>query len=242
MGDLRLENVSLTYQNSNAEKTLALEKVSALFKEGTCSVFLGASGSGKTSLLRSMAGLEPYEGTIYYGERNALDIPRNEKALSYVNQDYALYPFMSVFDNIAYPLKVMGLKKEEILPRVKEMAQELEIVACLSRKPREISLGQRQRTALARALIKKPDYCFFDEPLSNLDAPTRLQIRTLLKKLFQKRTLTAFYATHSLQEALSLADTLYVLEKGRIVLSGKPLEIYNSKNPLLLAMEKEEGL
>jgi len=191
-------------------------------------VFLGPSGCGKTTTMRMIAGLEdPTEGEIFIGDRLVNDVAPGDRDLAMVFQNYGLYPHMSVADNIAYPLKVRGIAKAERLVRVKAAAAKVELEAYLDRKPAALSGGQRQRVALARAIVRTPRLFLMDEPLSNLDAKLRVTMRAQLKHLQRDLGITTIYVTHDQVEAMTLADRIVVLSKGRLQQIGAPLEIYN---------------
>ena len=190
-------------------------------------VFVGPSGCGKTTSLRMLAGLEEIsDGKIYIGDRVVNDVPPKDRDIAMVFQSYALYPHMSVYDNMAYGLRNRGTPKSEIDERVKEAARILEITPFLDRKPRQLSGGQRQRVAMGRAIVRKPQVFLFDEPLSNLDAKLRIQMRVEIKKLQRALDVTSVYVTHDQLEAMTLADVLVVMNKGLVEQAGEPLDIY----------------
>jgi len=199
-------------------------------------VLLGPSGCGKTTTMRMIAGLEePSAGDIYIGERRVNDDLPKDRDVAMVFQNYGLYPHMTVGDNIAYPLKVRGVPKEQIAPRVQRAAEQVELVPLLARKPKALSGGQRQRVALARAIVRTPKVFLMDEPLSNLDAKLRVSMRAELKNLSHKLQITTVYVTHDQIEAMTLADRVAVMSDGQILQLGPPETIYNDPETLFVA-------
>ena len=209
------------------DKTVAVDGVSFDVLDGEFVVLLGPSGCGKTTTLRCIAGLEsPDEGEIYIGDKLVNDLPPKDRDVAMVFQSYALYPHMSVFDNIAFPLKMRKYPKEEISKRVKEVAQLLRIDHLLDRKPRQLSGGEQQRVALGRALVRNPKVWLMDEPLSNLDAKLRIYMRAELKKLQKDLRITTIYVTHDQAEAMAMADRIAVMNKGMLLQYDSPHVIY----------------
>ena len=191
-------------------------------------VLVGPSGCGKSTTLRMIAGLEEITGgTIAIGERIVNDIPPKDRDIAMVFQNYALYPHMTVFDNMAFGLKLRGRPKEEIQQRVDEAARILGITELLARKPKQLSGGQRQRVAVGRAIVRKPAAFLFDEPLSNLDAKLRAEMRVELNKLHQRLATTMIYVTHDQIEAMTLADRIVIMSKGIIQQVADPLALYD---------------
>ncbi len=191
-------------------------------------VFVGPSGCGKSTLLRMVAGLESVSsGTISIEGRVVNDLPPRERDIAMVFQDYALYPHKNVFENLAFGLRLRKLPQAEIRSRVNDAAAILQIGHLLERKPRALSGGQRQRVAMGRAIVRQPQAFLFDEPLSNLDAQLRAEMRTEIKKLHQRLAATTIYVTHDQVEAMTLAQRIVVLSAGRIMQVGTPDEIYN---------------
>ena len=199
-------------------------------------VLLGPSGCGKTTTLRMIAGLEdPTEGEIWIGDRMVNnDLPK-DRDVAMVFQNYGLYPHLSVYDNIAYPLRVRKTPKNEIKPRVEKAAAQVELMDFLHRKPRALSGGQRQRVALARAIVRTPQVFLMDEPLSNLDAKLRVTMRAELKHLSHKLQITTVYVTHDQIEAMTLADRIAVMKNGVVMQLGTPDEIYNDPANVFVA-------
>ncbi len=195
--------------------------------DGEFVVIVGPSGCGKSTLLRMVAGLEPITGgEIAIGERVVNDLEPKDRDIAMVFQNYALYPHMSVFDNMAYGLKIRGLAKDEIRERVQRAADILELGPLLERKPRQLSGGQRQRVAMGRAIVREPAVFLFDEPLSNLDAKLRVQMRFEIQKLHRRLKTTSLYVTHDQVEAMTLGERLLVMNAGRTEQIGTPMEVY----------------
>jgi len=191
-------------------------------------VLVGPSGCGKTTTLRMVAGLEDItEGELYIDGKLVNDVPPKDRDIAMVFQNYALYPHMSVYDNMAFGLKIRKYPKQEIQSRVKEAAQILDIEELLDRKPKALSGGQRQRVAVGRAIVRKPKVFLFDEPLSNLDAKLRVQMRAEISALHNRLQATMIYVTHDQVEAMTMADKIVVLKNGVIQQIGSPLELYN---------------
>jgi multiple sugar transport system ATP-binding protein len=222
MATVTFENVVKRFGSFTAVKDVSFD-----IPEGAFVCLLGPSGCGKTTTLRMIAGLEsPTSGTIRIGGRDVTrDAPR-QRDVGMVFQDYALYPHMTLSENIAYPLKVRGLDKQSRSGRAAQVAERLQIGHLLERRPSEISGGQQQRSSVARALVHTPQVFLFDEPLSNLDAKLRLEARSFIKHLQKEVGVTAIYVTHDQSEAMALADTIAVMDRGEIVQMGSPLEVY----------------
>ena len=222
MAEVILEHVNKTFG-----KTTAVRDFSLNIADGEFVVLVGPSGCGKSTTLRLIAGLEVISsGEIYIGDRLVNDVHPRDRDIAMVFQDYALYPHMTVRQNMAFGLKLRKFPKPEIETRVQEVAEILGIKELLGRKPRELSGGQRQRVALGRAIVRKPAVFLFDEPLSNLDAKLRAQMRTEISKLHDRLQTTMIYVTHDQDEALSMSDRLAVFNDGRIEQIGTPGEIY----------------
>lgn len=197
--------------------------------DGEFVALVGPSGCGKSTLLRMIAGLEPINGgTIAIGDRVVNNLPPAERDIAMVFQTYALYPHKSVGENMGFALKVAKTDKAEIARRVKEAAEILSLTEYLDRKPRHLSGGQRQRVAMGRAIVRDPQVFLFDEPLSNLDAKLRIQMRTEIKELHQRLKTTTVFVTHDQIEAMTLADRIVVMQGGRIEQIGTPLDLYDN--------------
>jgi len=206
---------------------LAVDNVSLHVADKELLVLVGPSGCGKTTVLRIVAGLERNdEGDVYVGDRRVNDVAPKDRDIAMVFQNYALYPHMTVYDNMAFGLKLRRFAKREIDTRVKEAADILEIGAFLSRKPKELSGGQRQRVALGRAIVRHPTVFLFDEPLSNLDARLRVQMRAEIVKLHARLGVTMMYVTHDQTEAMTMGQRIAVMHKGVVRQLDRPLEVY----------------
>jgi multiple sugar transport system ATP-binding protein len=214
--------------SKNFGGTLVVDDLSLEIRDGEFVVLLGPSGCGKTTTLRMLAGLESVSsGDIFIGGERVNDVPTQHRDLAMVFQSYALYPHMTIAENIAYPLRVRKLDKPERTERVKRVAAMLEIESLLERKPRQLSGGERQRVALARAIVREPRAYLMDEPLSNLDARLRVQMRGELKRLQHQLGTTTIYVTHDQAEAMTLASRVAVMRKGRLQQFDTPMNIYN---------------
>jgi ABC-type sugar transport system ATPase subunit len=196
---------------------------------GECLVLLGPSGCGKTTLLRLVAGLEPLDsGAIWIGDRRVDQLDPASRDVAMVFQNYALYPHLTTFDNIAFPLRTRRVAADEIDRRVREAAARVGIPDLLARRPAQLSGGQQQRVALARAIVRNPTVFLMDEPLSNLDAQLRLQTRTELKRLHRELGTTMIYVTHDQGEAMTLGSRIAIMQRGVIIQAGSPLELYRT--------------
>src|SRR5215204_3446273 len=223
MGQITLQGVRKSFGPVNIIKDANLE-----IEDGSFVVFVGPSGCGKTTLLRLIAGLEDVTGgQILIDGKNVVDVPPAKRGLSMVFQSYALYPHMSVRGNIAFGLKMAGLPRPEIDRKVEAAAATLNLTPYLERKPRDLSGGQRQRVAIGRAIVREPKAFLFDEPLSNLDAALRVQMRIELGKLQASLGTTSIYVTHDQVEAMTLADRIVVLQAGNLIQYDTPDGIYN---------------
>ena len=222
MAQVTLENVSKKF-----DEVVAVQDVNLTVQDREFVVLVGPSGCGKSTTLRMIAGLEEITaGTIKIGDRVVNDVPPKDRDLAMVFQNYALYPHMTVYDNMAFGLKLRKFPKPEIQQRVKEAAEILGIQELLARKPRALSGGQRQRVAVGRAIVRKPQVFLFDEPLSNLDAKLRVAMRAELKKLHDRLQATVVYVTHDQVEAMTMGDRIVIMKDGLIHQVGAPLEVY----------------
>ena len=222
MANVTLKNVVKKYDTKTIINNISLE-----VKDKEFLVLVGSSGCGKSTILRMIAGLEDItSGEIYIDDKCVNNVHPKDRDIAFVFQSYALYPHMSVYENIAFPLKMRNLKKDEIDIKVKEAAEILNLSEYLDRKPKQLSGGQRQRVALGRAIVRNPKVFLMDEPLSNLDAKLRVQMRSEIKKLHEKLQTTFIYVTHDQTEALTMGDRIVVLDKGVIQQADKPEEIY----------------
>lgn len=223
MGAIKIKDVGKIYPNG----TRALEDVNIEINDGEFVVLVGPSGCGKTTLLRMVAGLEDItEGEISIGEKVVNEVAPKDRDIAMVFQNYALYPHMSVYDNMAFSLKLRKLPKEEIDKKVKDAAKTLEISELLDRKPKALSGGQRQRVAMGRAIVRNPEAFLMDEPLSNLDAKLRVQMRAELGQLHTQLETTTLYVTHDQVEAMTMGDRVAVIRKGELQQIDTPREIY----------------
>ena len=223
-----MASVALRGVHKVFRKTVVVEKLDLDIADGEFVVLVGPSGCGKSTTLNMIAGLEePTEGEIAIGDRLVTSLSPKDRNVAMVFQNYALYPHMTVSDNLGFGLKVRRTPSVEIARRVAEVAETLGITSLLARKPRELSGGQRQRVALGRAIVRSPDVFLFDEPLSNLDAQLRVQMRFELKQLHQRLRATAIFVTHDQVEAMTLGSRLVVMNHGVIQQIGPPLDLYH---------------
>src|SRR3712207_4694850 len=223
MANVTLDNVQKVYGGS----VEAVRGVSFAIEDGSFCVLVGPSGCGKSTLLRMIAGLETItDGSVRIGDKVVNEVEPAERDIAMVFQNYALYPHMNVYDNMAYGLRNRRTPKGEIDARVREAARILAIEPFLARKPRELSGGQRQRVAMDRAIVRKPQVFLFDEPLSNLDAKLRVQMRVEIKRLQRALGVTSIYVTHDQVEAMTLSDKLVVMNAGQIEQVGSPADVY----------------
>jgi multiple sugar transport system ATP-binding protein len=231
MTAVRLEGLSKRFGNVTAVETVDLS-----IESGEFVVFVGPSGSGKTTCLRMIAGLETVtSGSIYIGERDVANIHAKDRDVAMVFQSYALYPHMTVAQNMGFALKLRKVQPDEIKRKVQEVAAILGITEGLDRKPKTLSGGQQQRVALGRAIVRDPAVFLFDEPLSNLDAKLRVQMRVELVKLHHRLDTTMIYVTHDQVEAMTMADRIVVMHEGRIQQVGPPLTLYDDPDSLFVA-------
>jgi multiple sugar transport system ATP-binding protein len=232
MSSVTLKNIKKTYDNN---KTV-INNVNLEIKDKEFVVLVGASGCGKSTLLRMIAGLEEISsGEISIGDRVVNNVPPKDRDIAFVFQSYALYPHMTVRENIAFGLKMRKVPKAEIERKVQEAAKILNLDEYLDRKPKQLSGGQRQRVALGRAIVRNPKVFLMDEPLSNLDAKLRVQMRSEIKKLHERLQTTFIYVTHDQTEALTMGDRIVVLNNGDIQQVGTPEEIYNNPQNTFVA-------
>jgi sn-glycerol 3-phosphate transport system ATP-binding protein len=224
MATVEIRGVRKTYPGAAQE---TIKGIDCRIADGEFLVMLGPSGCGKSTLLRMVAGLESIgAGDISIGGRVVNRLEPKDRNIAMVFQNYALYPHMSVYDNMAYGLRIQGLSKADIDTRVRQAAQTLELSALLERKPRQLSGGQRQRVAMGRAIVREPAVFLFDEPLSNLDAKLRTQMRIEIKRLQSRLGVTSLYVTHDQVEAMTLADRIMVMNGGAAEQIAPPLEVY----------------
>jgi len=224
MSQVELKNAVKIY-----DKKKIIDNVNLKVNDKEFLVLVGSSGCGKSTLLRMIAGLEDItQGEIFIDGKCVNNVHPKERDIAFVFQNYALYPHMSVYENMAFPLKMRKMSKKDIDVKVKEAAEILDLTELLQRKPKQLSGGQRQRVALGRAIVRNPKVFLMDEPLSNLDAKLRVQMRAEIKKLHQKLQTTFIYVTHDQTEALTMGDRIAVIDKGIIQQIGAPVEVYNN--------------
>ena len=231
MAKVQLKNIAKSWGESVGVKSMSLD-----IADGEFLVLLGPSGCGKTTTMRMVAGLEdPSEGEIWIGDKCVNDLEPKDRDIAMVFQSYGLYPNMTVYENISFPLRIRGTPKAEIDPAVITAAKKVELMDFLDRRPKELSGGQRQRVALARAIVRQPSVFLMDEPLSNLDAKLRVSMRAHIKHLHHELGVTTIYVTHDQIEAMTLADRVVVMSKAEIQQIGTPKAIYNDPNNLFVA-------
>ena len=238
MAEVTLQNISKVYDDVDKERgrKKAVDDISFTVKDKEFMVIVGPSGCGKSTLLRMIAGLEEIsEGSLTIDGRRMNDLSPRDRDIAMVFQNYALYPHMTVYDNMAFGLKLKNFAKKEIKERVMETAKLLEIEDELYRKPKTLSGGQRQRVAIGRAIIRRPKVFLFDEPLSNLDAKLRSQMRIELQKLHREINATMIYVTHDQTEAMTLGNRIAVLNKGTLMQLDTPMNLYNNPNNRFVA-------
>lgn len=224
MAEVRLKKVEKQYPNGFK----VVHGIDLDIKNGEFMVFVGPSGCAKSTTLRMIAGLEEITGgEVYIGDRLVNNVPPKDRGISMVFQNYALYPHMTVYENMSFGLKLKKTPKDEIDRRVREAAEKLEITELLDRKPKEMSGGQRQRVALGRAIVRNPDVFLFDEPLSNLDAKLRVSMRLRITQLHKELKTTMIYVTHDQVEAMTMGDRITVMRSGRIMQVDTPLNLYH---------------
>lgn len=231
MGKVNLKNVNKLY-----DEVSAVTNVSFTVDKGEFAVIVGPSGCGKTTTLRMIAGLEDVtNGEIFIDNIFVNELPPRDRNIAMVFQNYALYPHLTVFDNMSFRLKIKKVPKEEIRKRVFEVSENLDIRDLLDRKPKQLSGGERQRVAMGRAIIRQPKVFLFDEPLSNLDAKLRVQMRLEIKKLHERLKTTIIYVTHDQIEAMTLADKIVIMNQGKVMQIGTPYDVYEHPNNLFVA-------
>jgi multiple sugar transport system ATP-binding protein len=236
MAKVTVKNVSKIYPGDKGGDVTAVNNVSLDIQDREFVVLVGPSGCGKSTTLRMIAGLEEISrGEIYIGDRMVNDVPPKDRDIAMVFQNYALYPHMSVYDNLAFGLKLRKYPKAEIRKRVNDAAGILGIEELLDRKPKALSGGQRQRVAVGRAIVRQPKVFLFDEPLSNLDAKMRVQMRAEITKLHRRLQATMIYVTHDQIEAMTMGDRIVVMHNGLVQQTDTPLALYNEPANLFVA-------
>lgn len=225
--NLKIENIFAMYIQKK-EKVLALQDVSFVVESGDFLSIVGPSGCGKTTLLKCISGLMSYAGKISIDDVDIEQIEIKNRNISYISQHNNLYPKMTVFDNIAYPLKLLKMPYDEINTTVNDVAKMLDIEFLLTRKPKQLSIGQQQKIAIAKAIARHADLYLFDEPLSALDEESKIELKIILKKLNEKLDATFIYVTHNFKEALALSNKIIVMNNGKIEQIGTPKEVFNN--------------
>ena len=229
---IRIENLRKEYD----AKTVALDDIDLVFEDSTFVALLGPSGCGKTTTLNCIAGLlEPTSGKIFFGDKDVTQLQPKDRNIGMVFQSYALYPHLKVIDNIAFPLKQRGMKKAERYEKARKIAEMLQIEYLLDRKPTQLSGGQQQRVSMARALVKEPDVLLLDEPMSNLDARLKIEIRDEIRRVQQETGITSIIVTHDQEEAMAIADKIAILDNGRIQQYDTPEHLYHYPANLFVA-------
>ncbi|HHU81079.1 MAG TPA: ABC transporter ATP-binding protein [Acholeplasmataceae bacterium] len=228
--DIRLVNLTKIFADKQAE-VRAVDDFDVHIPSGKLIGLLGPSGCGKSTTLYMIAGLlQPTEGQIFFGDDDVTNLPPEERGIGLVFQNYALYPHMTVRQNIMFPLENLNVPKKEALERAQKMADLVGIGDLMNRKPKQLSGGQQQRVAIARALVKEPRVLLLDEPLSNLDARLRLQTREEIKRIQRETGITTIFVTHDQEEAMSISDEIIVMDRGEEQQIGKPQDVYNNPN------------
>jgi multiple sugar transport system ATP-binding protein len=235
MARVQLKSIAKSW-SSGGKTSVGVKEISLDVADGEFLVLLGPSGCGKTTTMRMVAGLEdPTQGEIWIGDKKVNDFEPKDRDVAMVFQSYGLYPNMTVYENISFPLRIRGTPVSEIDPAVKRAAEKVELTDFLDRRPKELSGGQRQRVALARAIVRQPAVFLMDEPLSNLDAKLRVSMRSHIKHLHHELKTTTIYVTHDQIEAMTLADRVVVMSKAEVQQIGTPEQIYNDPANLFVA-------
>ena len=241
MARIEIKNLSFAYENKKGVLTEIFSNVNIVFNDQRCSVIIGESGSGKTTLLRLITGMEtPDEGNIYFDERLIDDLDVFKRKISYVSQNIALYPGYTIFRNIAFPLLIKKVHAFEIRQRVREIAKELGIECCLSRKPKHISLGQQQLACIARTIIKDSDVYIFDEPFSNLDKESKEKAKNLIRKHIIEKQKTCIFSTHHLPDVIGICDDIIIIKDKNIYLKGDVKTLLERKDPYFMSLLGKE--
>ncbi|WP_309380918.1 ABC transporter ATP-binding protein [Cerasicoccus frondis] len=236
MAEVTLKDLVKEYRDDKRTTFRAVKGINLEIRDREFMVFVGPSGCGKSTSLRMIAGLEDItDGTISIGDRVVNDVQPKDRDIAMVFQNYALYPHMTVFDNMAFGLKLLKFPRDEIKKRVDDAADILGLESMLDRKPKQLSGGQRQRVAVGRAIVRKPKVFLFDEPLSNLDAKMRVSMRTEISKLHARLNATMIYVTHDQTEAMTMGDRICVMKDGNIMQVDEPLNIYNHPENMFTA-------
>ncbi len=244
MPRIKCENLNYSYKDKKGRiVTDVFNDFNVEFNDKETSIILGESGSGKTTLLNILSGLDnKYIGKITFDDVDVTELTIRDKDVAYIRQNYVLYPNMTVFENIAFPLKFTVLRQDEINQRVRAIARKLHIEHCLARKPKYLSFGQQNRVNLAKAFVKEPSLILFDEPFANLDQALKDELTLLVKEYIEEENATALWITHDYHEALRLGKTIYLLENGKITFSGNGKELQDSQNKYLETLRLESTI
>ncbi len=235
MADIELKEL-YCYYGKGKKENLVIEDMTEHFPSGKISVIMGPSGCGKTTLLKSILGLMEYDGDIFFDDKDIYKIPTYQRNMAYINQDVSLYPHWTIFENIIFPLKNKKMSRDEIYKRTRDIAERFGIAHCLNVKPKYLSWGQQQRALLARELVGGPEVVLMDEPVSHLDKMSKKDVLDFIKELNREWHLTILYVTHSYQEAMEVADQIYVMDQGKFIEKGTPKSIRASINSFVCTM------
>ena len=241
MPKIEVKDLTVIYLGKKNQETVGLEHFNATFEDKKINVILGESGCGKTTLLNAIAQAFDYDGQILFDGEDTRNFTLKELNMAYINQDFFVFPNKTVYESLAFPLKMQKMNRKEIDLRVREISSLIGLDVCLTRYPKELSIGQVQRVAIAKALIKEPQLVLMDEPLSNLDPFLRRDICSLIKKLAEAKGMTVIYVTHRYDEALNLADRIYIIDQKGIEVSETPAEINRSSNKLVKYLKMSIG-
>lgn len=241
MPKIEVNDLTVVYLGRRKQETTGLDHFNATFEDKKINVILGESGCGKTTLLNAIAQSIGFEGQILFDGEEITKSSLKELNIAYINQNFFIFPNKTVYESLAFPLKMQRINRKEIDLRVKEISKLLGLDLFLTRYPKELSIGQVQRVAIGKALIKEPQLILMDEPLSNLDPTLRMQICLLIKNLAQSKGLTIIYVTHRYDEAMNIGDKIFIINQNGIEVSGTPEEINNSSNELVKYLKKSIG-
>ena len=228
------------YYGKGKKENLVISEMSEVFPSGKISVIMGPSGCGKSTLLKSMLGLMEYDGDILFDGKDIYDVPTHKRNMAYINQDVSLYPHLTVFENIAFPLRNRKIERDELFLRVRKIAERFGIAHCLNVRPKYLSLGQQQRALLARELVGEPEVLLMDEPVGHLDPLTKKGVLEFIKQINKEYRRTILYVTHSFKEATIVGDAIYVMKEGRFVLKGNPAQIMSSQDEFVMKMREAD--